>query len=184
VCVVWVCVLCECVCCLSVSVSVCCASECVCCASVSEWVSVRVCARESVCVCASVCVCWVSVRVCVRVCVRVIVCVSVCVRKRVCVSVCECVCLYCRKLSAVLSSIVLSNLLLNTQLPNHRHHSSIANYQIKILAVFWWAFGISVGISTFLFTNSTFSREPPNDVLRNDGWGKNELFVRREKLYG
>jgi len=177
---VWVCACVSCVCVRArASVCVCCVRVCV------VWV--RVCLCECVCVCVSVCACEcarVSECVCECECVRVSewMRVWVCVRDGVCVRVCECMCLYCRKLSAVLSFIVLSNLSLNIQIWNHRHHSGIAYYQKKILAVFGLVFEITVGISTFLFTHSTFSREPPNDVLRNHGWEKNELFIRREKL--
>jgi hypothetical protein len=48
--------------------------------------------------------------------------------------------------------------------------SSIANHLTKILAIFQGLFGIFHGISKYLNTYSTISRETLNDVPQNPGW--------------
>jgi hypothetical protein len=52
----------------------------------------------------------------------------------------------------------------------HGDYSSIANYQIKTLAIFRGIFGIFHGISKFLIIYSTIFRGTPDNVLRNPGW--------------
>jgi hypothetical protein len=49
-------------------------------------------------------------------------------------------------------------------------HGGCSNFRTEMSAKFRRIFGISHGISKFVFTFFTISRGTPNDILPNPGW--------------